>query len=239
LDLQTMESVIPESAAPDPTEERDLIVVGAGGAASEALWLAESVNLAALAAGRRAPWRILGCCVYDPSLYPAEVLSYRVLGRARDVARDYGTPALHYTCAIGDNRIREREASAAGALGWKPATLIHPSCQIASNALIGPGTSIAAFAVLGPHVKIGAHVMINTHVSIGHESTMGDFSQACPGARVTGKCSVGRSALLGSNATMIPATSLGDRSVLGANSVAVCSFGPDLSAFGIPARARP
>jgi sugar O-acyltransferase (sialic acid O-acetyltransferase NeuD family) len=233
-----MQSGILESPAPDLRTVRDLIVVGAGGAASEALWLAEAVNEAARAAGRPGPWHILGCCVYDPSLYPAENLSYPVLGTAQDVAQIRGA-VLHFTCGIGDNRIREKEAKVAEGLGWLPATLIHPSSRIASNAIVGPGTSIAAFAVVGPYVRIGAHVMINTHVSVGHESIMGDFSQACPGSRITGKCVVGRSALLGSNATMIPGTSLGDRSVLGANSVAICSIGPDVSAFGVPARTRP
>lgn len=234
-----MESVvIPDYPAPSPMALQDLIVVGAGGAAAEALWLAEAVNEAAVAAGRSAPWRIRGCCVYDPSLYPAEILSYKVLGTAQEVAQNRGAEVLHFTCGIGDNRIREKEVKLAEALGWIPATLIHPSCQIASNALIGPGTCIAAFALVGPYVRVGAHVMINTHASIGHGSTMGDYSQACPGSRITGKCHVGRSAFLGSNATMIPGTSLGDRSVLGANSVAICSFGPDVSAFGVPARAR-
>jgi sugar O-acyltransferase (sialic acid O-acetyltransferase NeuD family) len=217
-------------------ELRDLIVVGAGGAASETLWVAEAMNEAALSAGRPAPWNILGCCVYDPSLYPAEILSYRVLGTLQEVARNRGPAGLCFICSIGDNRIREQEAKVAESLGWEPASLIHPSCQIAPNAIIGPGTSIAAGAVVGPYVTIGAHVMINYHVSVGHESTMGDFSQACPGSRITGRCKVGRSAFLGSNATLVPGISIGDRAVLGANSVATHSLEPGVSAFGVPAR---
>jgi sugar O-acyltransferase (sialic acid O-acetyltransferase NeuD family) len=215
---------------------QDLIIVGAGGAASEALWVAEVMNQAALAAGHAAPWNILGCCVYDPSLYPAEILSYRVLGTPQEVARNRGPEPLHFNCGIGDNRIREKEAKAAESLGWEAAILIHPSCQIAPNAAIGPGTYIAAGVVVGPYVTLGAHVMINNHVSVSHESTMGDFSQACPGARITGKCKVGRSAFLGSNSTLIPGISMGDRSVLGANSVAIRSLGPDVTAVGVPAK---
>ena len=218
------------------TGPRDLIVVGAGGAASEVLWVAEAMNQAALMAGRPAPWNILGCCVYDPSLYPAEILSYRVLGTPREVAQNRGPAGLCFICAIGDNRIREQEAKVVESLGWEPATLIHPSCHIAPNAIVGPGTCIAAGAVVGPYVTIGAHVVINNHVSVSHESTMGDFSQACPGARITGKCKVGRSAFVGSNATLIPGIGMGDRSVLGANSVAISSLGPDVTAVGVPAR---
>ena len=228
-----------ESPPAGRTLPRDLIVVGAGGAAAETLWAAEAMNRAALSAGHPLPWNIVGCCVYDPSLYPAEVLSYRVLGTLQEVALKRGRTALCFICGIGDNRIREQEAKAAESLGWEPATVIHPSCQIAPNAVVGPGSYIAAGAVVGPYVTIGAHVLINNHVSVSHESTLGDFSQACPGSRITGKCKVGRSAFVGSNATLIPGVSLGDRSVLGANSVAIRSLGPDVTAVGVPARTLP
>jgi sugar O-acyltransferase (sialic acid O-acetyltransferase NeuD family) len=230
-----MESATVESQPSDQARPRDLIVVGAGGLAAEYLWVAEAMNQA-VAAGRPAPWKILGCCVYDPSLYPAEILSYRVLGTPQDVARNRGAALLHFICGIGDNQIREKEAKIAESLGWVPVTLIHPSCHIAPNATIGPGTFIAAGAVVGPYAIVGAHVIINIHVSVGHDSSMGDFSQACPGARISGRCTVGRSAFLASNATLIPGISLGERAVLGANSVAIRSLGPDLTASGVPAR---
>jgi len=220
----------------NPIGKQNLIIVGAGGAASETLWIAEAVNEAAAAAGRPVPWKILGCCVYDPSLYPKEILTYPVLGTPQDVARDFALGDLYFVCSIGDNFIREKEAMAAESLGWKPVTLIHPSCHVAPNATIGAGTTIAAGAVVGPYVKVGVHVLINNHASVGHESTMGDFSQACPGSRITGRCVVGRSAFLGSNATMVPGISLGDRAVLGANSCAMGPIGPDVTAMGIPAR---
>ena len=218
---------------------QDLIIVGAGGFAAEGLWVAEAMNQSAMAAGRPAPWNILGCCVYDPSLYPAEILSYRVLGTPRDVTRNRGGEVLHYICSIGDNRIREREVGLAESLGWRPVTLIHPSCQIGPNAIIGPGTYLAAGSVVCTTTRVGAHVVINNHVSVGHDSIMGDFSQACPGSRISGKCEVGRSAFLGTNATLLPGVTLGDRAVLGANSVAIRALEPDVTAVGSPARIVP
>lgn len=214
----------------------DLIIVGAGGFAAEGLWVAEAMNQSAMAAGRPALWNILGCCVYDPSLYPAEILSYRVLGTPLDVARSHPEASLHYICSIGDNRIREQEARLAESLGWRPATLIHPSCQVAPNATIGAGTYLAAAAVVCPNTRVGSHVVINNHVSVGHDSIMGDFSQACPGSRISGRCKVGRSAFLGTNATLLPGIALGERAVLGANSVAVRNLEPEVTAVGSPAR---
>src|SRR4051812_11532878 len=84
----------------------DLIVVGAGGAAAEALWLVEAINHAALSSGRPFVWNILGCCVYDPSFYPVDIMSYSVLGTPQSVAKDRGQEPLYFVCAIGDNKIR-------------------------------------------------------------------------------------------------------------------------------------
>jgi sugar O-acyltransferase (sialic acid O-acetyltransferase NeuD family) len=215
---------------------KDLIVVGAGGFASEVLWVAEAMNQSAITAGRPPLWNTLGCCVYDPSRYPSQVLSYRVLGTPEEVANNRAGKAPHYICAIGDNRIREKEVGVVEAFGWRPVTLMHPSCQVASNAVIGPGTYVAAGSVIGPNTKIGSYVLIHYHVSVAHDSSMADFSQACPGARVSGRCKVGRSAFLGSNSTLLPKVTLGEHAVLGANSVAISSVPPDVTAFGIPAK---
>lgn len=225
-----------EFRRPNEGELQDLIIVGAGGFAAEVLWVAEAMNQSAIAAGRPPRWNILGCCVYDPSLYPSEVLSYRVLGTPRDVAQNHEGQVLRYICGIGDNRIREKEVGLVESFGWRPIALIHPSCQVAQNAIIGPGTYLAAGSVINPDVRIGSHVLINVHVSVGHNSIMGDFSQACPGARITGRCEVGRSAFLGTNASLLPGVALGEGAVLGANSVAISNVPPNVTAFGIPAK---
>jgi sugar O-acyltransferase (sialic acid O-acetyltransferase NeuD family) len=218
---------------------QDLIIVGAGGLAAEGLWVADAMNQSAIAAGRPPLLNILGCCVYDPSLYPAEILSYRVLGTPQDVNQNRGGAVLNYICSIGDNRIREQEVGLAESLGWRPVTLIHPSCQIAPNAMIGPGTYLAAGSVVCTNTRLGSHVVINNHVSVGHDSVMGDFSQACPGSRISGNCEVGRSAFLGTNATLLPGVALGEGAVLGANSVALRTLEPNVTAVGIPARIVP
>ena len=218
---------------------QDLVIVGAGGQAAESLWVAEAMNQSATAAGRPALWNILGCCVYNPDLYPPEILSYRVLGTPRDVARDHKGGGLRFICGIGDNRIREQEAGVAESFGWRAVTLIHPSCQVAPNAVIGPGTYLAACSVVCTNARVGAHVLINNHVSVGHDSTMGDFSQACPGSRISGKCAVGRPSFLGTNATLLPGVTLGDRAVLGANSVAKHNVEADVTAVGVPAKSMP
>ena len=64
-------------------------------------------------------------------------------------------------------------------------------------------------------------MVINQHAGVGHDSTVGDFAQVCPGARVSGHCEVGEGALLGSNAVLLPTRRMGAWSVLGAGAVAL------------------
>jgi acetyltransferase-like isoleucine patch superfamily enzyme len=79
-------------------------------------------------------------------------------------------------------------------------------------------------------------VIIDMHVSVGHDAVVKDFCAVFPGARVTGRCRVGEYALVGSNATLLPATIVGDRAVVGASSLARGRVEPDTTIFGVPAR---
>lgn len=65
---------------------------------------------------------------------------------------------------------------------------------------------------------------------------MGDFSQACPGARVNGNCVLERLVFLGSNVTLMPGVKVGYRATIGANSQVVRSLEPLVTLAGVPAR---
>jgi acetyltransferase-like isoleucine patch superfamily enzyme len=79
-------------------------------------------------------------------------------------------------------------------------------------------------------------VLINQRTAIGHGSTLGDFSQVCPGAQINGDCRIGAGALVGSNASIHQGKSVGDNATVGANSLVVRSVAPGQSVMGIPAR---
>jgi acetyltransferase-like isoleucine patch superfamily enzyme len=84
---------------------------------------------------------------------------------------------------------------------------------------------------------VGNHVIINTHVSVGHDSVLEDYSQICPGARISEGCRIGRQAFLGSNASLTPGVAVGCGAVVGANSHAVRTVPPGVTVVGCPARA--
>jgi acetyltransferase-like isoleucine patch superfamily enzyme len=74
-------------------------------------------------------------------------------------------------------------------------------------------------------------------VSLGHDSVLEDYSQICPGARISGGCRIGKQAFLGSNASLTPGVAVGYGAVVGANSHAVRTVRPGLTVVGCPARA--
>jgi len=214
---------------------RDLVIIGAGGFAPEGICVAEDINAANLEKGRKPAWNIRGFVVFDPAKFPQTIYSYPVLGTPKQAAARFAGTDIFFICMIGDNRIREEQAREAEELGWKAVALVHPTVTVRRETTIGPGSYVGAGSIISPFVKVGAHVVISVNVLVAHNSVMEDFSQACPGACINGRCVVGRSALIGSNATLLPRCSVGQSAVVGANSVAMRSVPPHTTVMGVPA----
>jgi sugar O-acyltransferase (sialic acid O-acetyltransferase NeuD family) len=214
---------------------KDLLIVGAGGFGAEAAWVAEDMN----AAGLSPPWNILGYIDDNPAKTGVQSYAYRVLGSPEQVGDSLGHEKIWYFCAIGDNAARRRMAARLSALGWRTATLIHPSAVRAKNAVIGEGTYIGALSIVSPNCTIGRHVIVNQRASIGHDAWIGDFCNICPGGQVNGFCRLERGSLLGSNASLYQGVSVGENAVVGANSLAIRNVAPDTSVLGVPAREIP
>lgn len=215
---------------------RDLIVVGAGGFAPEGVWVAEDSNAVRLRECGQPAWNILGFAAFDPAKQPSTLYSYPILGTPAEAAARFAGSAIYFICMIGNNRIREAMAREAEQLGWTPVALVHPTVVVARGAAIGPGAYVGAGSIVSPGARVGAHVVINNHVSVGHDCVMEDFSQASPGARISGGCVVGRSAFLGSNAALLPGCRVGEGAVVGANSVVLRSVAPHTTVMGVPAK---
>ena len=235
-DLAVMAQYLGPMGSETAVETRDLVIVGAGRFAPEGIWVAEDMNAASIGAGKRPLWKIHGFVVFDPAGFPETLYSYPVLGTAAQAAAAFQRRQVSFICMIGDNKIREQQAREAENVGWTPVTLVHPSAVIARETVIAPGCYIGAGAIVSPFARLGAHVVINHHVSVGHESVMEDFSQACPGVRISGKCIVGKSALLGSNATLLPGCKVGNAGVVGAGSVVLRSVPASKTVVGVPAK---
>lgn len=217
---------------PDEASPLDLIIVGAGGAGHEALWVAQRQNEAA----SKQIWNVLGFVDDNPALAGVSVEGIPVLGTSRAVMQEYrGRGALvHF--AVGNNQQRKHVAEIWAGEGYRGATLVDPTAVIAKNAIVGEGTYVGPLSIVAPQATVGRFVLINTHVGVGHHAVVADFAQLCPGVRVNGECRVDRGAFLGSNSVVHPGLTIGEGATIGANSFVIRSVKPRFSMVGVPAR---
>jgi sugar O-acyltransferase (sialic acid O-acetyltransferase NeuD family) len=216
--------------------KRELVIVGAGGYGSVAASVADDINAAAIERDRAAPWEVVGYADSDATKRGRLHAGRAVHGTIEEMGRDFHGRDLWFFCAIGENDVRAKIVRVAEEFGWKPATLVHPTAVLASNVEIGAGSYLGPISVISVNTKIGAHVIVDMHVSIGHDAVLKDFCAVFPGARISGCCRLGEYALVGSNATLLPGTLVGDRAIVGAGSLAHGSIDPDTTTFGVPAR---
>jgi sugar O-acyltransferase (sialic acid O-acetyltransferase NeuD family) len=214
----------------------ELVIIGAGGFGAVAASVADQINADAIAHNRQAPWDVIGYVDRDAAKRGIRHAGHTVCGNLDEVGRDFCEHELWFFCAVGENDARARIVRVAGEFGWKPATLVHPTAIMASNVEIGAGSYVGPLSVISVNTRVGAHVIVDMHVSIGHDAVLSDFCAVFPGARISGCCRVGEYALVGSNATLLPGTVVGDRAVVGASSMASGAVDADTTILGVPAR---
>jgi acetyltransferase EpsM len=181
---------------------------------------------------------VLGFVDADVAKRGRQIGKYIVLGTVEQTAAKFEGKETWFLCAVGDNYAREKMVRAAEAVGWKPATLVHPSAIISPDARIGAGSYIAPGCVVSSRARVGSHVIVNFHVSVGHDSILEDYAQICPGARVSGRCRVGKFTFMGSDVSLMPGVVIGDEAVVGANSHAVRNVAKGITVVGCPAQSE-
>jgi len=214
---------------------RNLIIIGAGGAGIEALWVVQRVN-ATLPVPK---WNVMGWVDEDPKRKDELVEELPILGSPEHVCREFGGKHVMFHCAVGINFHRQRLAGIFEQAGFEPASLIDPSAIVAPTATIGTGAYIAPLAVVAPLARLGRHVMVNLHASIGHHSCCGDFSQMCPGSRVASRVNLGEGVFVGSNGVVAPRVTVAEWVTVAANSLAARDVPPRATVLGVPARTMP
>lgn len=216
---------------------RELVIVGAGGFGPVAASAADDINAAAIERDRAAPWDVIGYADLDTAKRGTLRGGRTVRGTLEDVRRDFQGRELWFLCAIGDNRARAKMVRLAEEFGWKAATFVHPTAIVDSTAKVGPGSFIGPLSTIAVNAEIGAHVVIDTHVSVGHNAVIKNYCTVSPGARITGYCRLEEYVFVGCNSAFLPGTHVGDRAVVGANSLACRSVEADTTVLGVPARA--
>jgi len=116
---------------------------------------------------------------------------------------------------------------------------IHPTALITSKDVeIGEGSYIGPNTIITVNVKIGKHAILNRGNQIGHDSRIGDFFSAMPGAIVSGNVNIGNKVYMGTNSSIIEKINLGDNIIIGSNGTVVSDIMESGTYVGVPAKRK-
>jgi sugar O-acyltransferase (sialic acid O-acetyltransferase NeuD family) len=138
-------------------------------------------------------------------------------------------------CGLGTTH-RRRLTEQAAALGFRFATVVHPTAHVSRTSTLGTGTVVGVNAVVGSHSTIGRHVIVNRGTLVGHHTVIGDHVSLQSGANVAGLCKIGDATYVGMGALVLNTISVGSRSVVGAGAVVTRDVPDNVEVVGVPAR---
>lgn len=138
--------------------------------------------------------------------------------------------------AIGDSEIRKDLVNRLPK-NTKYFSFIHPTAQImSSDVRIGEGSFIGANSIITCNVKLGKHILLNRGNQIGHDSVIGDFFSAMPGAIVSGNVKIGDVVYLGTNCSIKENINISNNIKVGMNSAVVKNLTTKGIYVGCPAK---
>jgi sugar O-acyltransferase (sialic acid O-acetyltransferase NeuD family) len=138
-------------------------------------------------------------------------------------------------CALGTTS-RSRFIDQVEAMGFRFATLVHPTARISRNSTVGEGSVVCPGVIVATRTTIGRHVILNRGAMIGHHTSIGDYCSVMPGANVAGACSIGTSTYIGMGALVLDHRTVGSHSVVGAGSIVTRDAPDNVQVIGSPAR---
>jgi sugar O-acyltransferase (sialic acid O-acetyltransferase NeuD family) len=114
---------------------------------------------------------------------------------------------------------------------------IHPTAQIfGKDVEIGEGSFIGANSILTTNIKIGKHAILNRGNQIGHDSKIGDYFSAMPGAIVSGNVIIGDNTYLGTNSSIKEKIHITSDVKIGANACVVKNIITSGVYVGVPTK---
>ena len=137
-------------------------------------------------------------------------------------------------CAIGSTR-RPEFIEPVVRMGFRFATLVHPSAHVLGSTTIGEGSILSLGVLISSHAVLGRHVIVNRGAMVGHHTRIGDYVTVAPGANIAGRVTIGDSSYMGMGAVILNDLRIGSHSVVGAGSVVTEDVPDHVLVLGNPA----
>ena len=116
-------------------------------------------------------------------------------------------------------------------------TFIHPTVLTMGEEIeIGEGSFIGAYSILTTNIRIGKHGILNRGNQVGHDSVIGDYFSAMPGAIVSGNVNIGEGVYMGTNSSIKEKKHICSNVVVGSNSTVVKNIITSGIYVGVPAK---
>ena len=201
------------------SSDRNLVVIGNGGHAAS---VAEAAESAGFVVGTLWP-------ISEEEDSFADIIS-------RTAALDLEKTAL--ALGVGTNFFRgavHASISEAFPTARFP-SIVHKTAWLSPSASIESGAVMLAHASAGAKARLSAGSLLNTGASLDHDSALGEFASLGPGARTGGNVTIGPRTMIGLQAGILQGRTVGEDSVVGAQSLVLEDIPPLSVAVGSPSR---
>lgn len=209
---------------------KDIVIIGAGGFGREVQWLIEDIN-----SSKELPeWNILG--YIDDNIEDGKLINGKpVLGNIEYL--QYYKEKLCVVCAIGKSSVKKyiiEKLEENRNLTFP--NLIHPTVVMSKSVELGKGNIICAGNILTVDISIKDFCMLNLSSTIGHDVIIENFVTICPGCNISGYSYLGECVEIGTGTQILQGISIGDNTIIGANSMVNHNIAEDCTAVGSPCK---
>jgi sugar O-acyltransferase (sialic acid O-acetyltransferase NeuD family) len=179
-------------------------------------------------------WEMRGFIDDDDGKIGETVAGFKVLG---GIAALNNYPDVSVALGFSNPRQKKEAMDRLLAAGYnRLATLVHPRAWVSRRVQIGDGSIVYPGVHIDVDVRVGKCVLLNKLCTVGHDTSLGDFTTAAPGANLGGNCTFGDGVEFGINSSTIQGIQIGDWSVIGGGAVVIRDIPRNSVAVGVPAK---
>lgn len=140
--------------------------------------------------------------------------------------------------SISSTKKREEIYTNFKKLGYRFASIVHPSVIIGKDVMLKEGVQLMAGVIIQSGSIIGENTIVNTKASIDHDCIIGSHVHIAPGVTISGGVKIGDNTHVGTGATIIQGLQVGNDSLVAAGAVIVNDIPNNVKVVGVPAKVQ-